>query len=48
MISLTIFTVAEPLPLGALGISERVAVQVFNLVGHPVGGLAMMGFRVPM
>ena len=48
MVPLTLFTMAVPLPFGALGISELVAVQIFNLVGHPGGDLAMMGFRVLM
>jgi uncharacterized protein (TIRG00374 family) len=48
MAPLTLFTMAVPLPFGALGISELVAVQFFNLVGHPGGDLAMMGFRVLM
>ena len=37
-----------PLPFGALGLSEGVGQQLFNLVGHPSGALAMMGFRVLM
>jgi uncharacterized protein (TIRG00374 family) len=48
MVPLTLFTMAVPLPFGALGISEMVAVEIFNLVGHPGGDLAMMGFRVVM
>ncbi len=48
MVPLTLFTTAVPLPFGALGISELVADQLFNLVGHPGGDLAMMGFRVLM
>jgi uncharacterized protein (TIRG00374 family) len=48
MVPLTLFTTAVPVPFGALGISELVAVQIFNLVGHPGGDLAMMGFRVLM
>jgi uncharacterized protein (TIRG00374 family) len=45
---LTLFTMAVPLPFGALGLSEEVGQQLFNLVGHPSGALAMMGFRVLM
>jgi uncharacterized membrane protein YbhN (UPF0104 family) len=45
---LTLFTMAVPLPFGALGLSESVGDQLFGLVGHPSGGLAMMGFRVLM
>lgn len=45
---LTLFTMAVPLPFGALGLSEGVADQLFNLASHPGGSLAMMGFRVVM
>ena len=45
---LTLFTMAVPLPFGALGLSEEVGQQLFKLVGHPSGALAMMGFRVLM
>ncbi|WP_165063832.1 lysylphosphatidylglycerol synthase transmembrane domain-containing protein [Paludisphaera rhizosphaerae] len=45
---LTLFTMAVPLPFGALGFTEGAADQLFNLVGHPSGALAMMGFRILM
>ena len=48
MVPLTLFTMAVPLPFGALGLSEGVGDQLFKLVNHPSGGLAMMGFRVLM
>jgi glycosyltransferase 2 family protein len=48
LVPLTLFTMAVPLPFGALGLSEGVGQQLFNLVGHPSGALAMMGFRVLM
>lgn len=48
MVPLTLFTTAVPLPFGALGLSEGVGDQLFKLVGHPSGALAMMGFRVLM
>ena len=48
MVPLTLFTMAVPLPFGALGLSEGVGDQLFKLVGHPSGALAMMGFRVLM
>ncbi len=48
MVPLTLFTMAVPLPFGALGISELVGGQLLKLVGHPGGDLAMMGFRVLM
>jgi uncharacterized protein (TIRG00374 family) len=46
MAPLTLFTMAVPMPFGALGVSEEVADHLFSLVGHPSGGLAMMAFRV--
>lgn len=45
---LTLFTMAVPLPFGALGLSEGVADQLLGLVGHPSGALAMMSFRILM
>jgi uncharacterized membrane protein YbhN (UPF0104 family) len=48
IVPLTLFSMAVPLPLGALGFSEGVAGQLGKLVGHPNGSLAMLGFRVVM
>ncbi|GAC1467658.1 MAG: hypothetical protein NVSMB9_09500 [Isosphaeraceae bacterium] len=48
MVPLTLFTTAVPLPFGALGLSEQVSDQLFRLVHHPEGALAMLGFRVLM
>ncbi len=48
MAPLTLFTMAVPLPFGALGLTEEVGDQLFSLVGHPSGSLAMLGFRVVM
>jgi glycosyltransferase 2 family protein len=48
MAPLTLFTMAVPLPFGALGLSENVSDQLFKLVSHPSGFLAMLGFRVVM
>jgi glycosyltransferase 2 family protein len=48
MVPLTLFTMAVPLPFGALGLSENVADQLGKLVNHPSGSLAMIGFRVLM
>jgi glycosyltransferase 2 family protein len=48
MVPLTLFSMAVPLPFGALGLSEKVSGQLFQLVNHPSGELAMMGFRVLM
>jgi uncharacterized protein (TIRG00374 family) len=48
LVPLTLFTMAVPLPFGALGLSEGVADQLFRLVNHPSGFLAMMAFRVVM
>ena len=45
---LTLFSMAVPIPFGALGFTEEVGQQLFKLVGHPSGALAMMGFRVLM
>jgi hypothetical protein len=36
------------LPFGALGFSEEISDQLFQLVGHPSGAVAMMGYRVLM
>jgi hypothetical protein len=48
MAPLTLFTMAVPMPFGALGVTEEVGDQLFSMVGHPSGGLAMIGFRVVM
>lgn len=48
MTPLVLFTTAIPIPFGALGVSEQVSDQLFGLVGHPGGAVAMMGFRVLM
>jgi glycosyltransferase 2 family protein len=48
MVPLTLFTMAVPLPFGALGLTEEVSEQLLNRVGHPSGALTMMGFRVLM
>jgi uncharacterized protein (TIRG00374 family) len=46
LVPLILFSTSVPLPLGALGFSEQVGAQLFRLVAHPSGALAMMGFRV--
>jgi glycosyltransferase 2 family protein len=48
MVPLTLVSMAVPIPFGALGVSEEVGKQLFELVGHPGGALAMMGFRILM
>jgi uncharacterized membrane protein YbhN (UPF0104 family) len=48
IVPLTLFTTAVPLPFGALGLSEQVSAQLFELVRHPGGALAMIGFRMLM
>jgi uncharacterized protein (TIRG00374 family) len=48
MVPLILFTMAVPVPFGALGVSEGVSGQLFKLVNHPNGALAMLGFRVLM
>ena len=45
MVPLTLLTMAIPLPLGALGLTEGVGDELFKLVGHPSGALAMIGLR---
>lgn len=46
IVPLVLFTTAVPLPFGALGLTEQVSGQLFKLVEHPGGAVAMMGFRV--
>jgi hypothetical protein len=48
IVPLILFSTAVPLPFGALGVSEEVGKQLFRLVSHPSGSLAMMAFRVLM
>ena len=48
IVPVVLFTTAAPLPFGALGVSEVASKQLFNLVHHPKGDLAMMGYRVLM
>ncbi len=45
---LVLFTMAVPLPFGALGLTEGVGKELLGLVDHPNGALAMMGFRLIM
>jgi glycosyltransferase 2 family protein len=45
---MSLFTTAVPLPFGALGLSEGISGQLFAMVDHPGGSIAMMGFRVLM
>lgn len=48
LVPLALFTTAVPLPFGALGVSEQASRQLFEMVRHPKGAVAMMGFRVLM
>jgi len=48
IVPLTLFTTAVPIPGGALGFTENISDQLFKLVNHPGGAVAMMGFRVLM
>ncbi len=48
MVPLSLFTMAVPIPFGALGFAEGVSDRLLALVGHPSGSLAMIGFRVVM
>lgn len=45
---LCLFTTAIPVPFGALGVSETISGELFKLVDHPGGAVAMMAFRVVM
>jgi uncharacterized membrane protein YbhN (UPF0104 family) len=46
MVPLVSLTMLVPLPFGALGLGEQVSDELFRMIGHPMGGLAMMGFRL--
>jgi uncharacterized membrane protein YbhN (UPF0104 family) len=48
IVPLVLFTTAVPLPFGALGLTEQVSGQLFHLVNHPGGAVAMMGYRILM
>ncbi len=48
MVPLALFTTAVPLPFGALGLSEQISGQLFQMVQHVDGAVAMMAFRVLM
>ena len=45
---LIFFTMAVPLPFGAIGLGEEVSEQLFMLVAHPGGALVLIGFHVLM
>ena len=48
MVPLALFTTAVPLPFGALGLSEGISGQLFELVDQHEGAIAMMAFRILM
>jgi uncharacterized membrane protein YbhN (UPF0104 family) len=48
MVPLALFTTAVPLPFGALGLSEGISGQLFDLVNQHEGAIAMMAFRILM
>ncbi len=48
MVPLALFTTAVPLPFGALGLSEGISGQLFGMVHHKDGAIAMMAFRILM
>src|SRR5262249_33799336 len=48
LVPLTLFTMAVPIPFGALGLTEEIGEQLLKLAGHPSGALAVLGFRVVM
>ena len=43
---LVLFTTAVPLPMGALGLTEKASEAIFKLIEFPGGAVAMMGYRV--
>jgi uncharacterized protein (TIRG00374 family) len=46
MVPLIILSSMLPLPFSALGFSEQVSEELFRMLGHPAGALAMLGFRL--
>jgi uncharacterized membrane protein YbhN (UPF0104 family) len=48
IVPLILFSTAVPLPFGALGLTENISGELFKLVSHPGGVVAMMAFRVVM
>jgi hypothetical protein len=46
MVPLVLFTTAVPLPFGALGLTEQVSDSLFRMIGHPMGALVMLGYRL--
>ncbi|WP_435010452.1 lysylphosphatidylglycerol synthase transmembrane domain-containing protein [Tundrisphaera lichenicola] len=48
LVPLALFTTAIPLPFGALGLSEGISGQLFLMVRHTEGAIAMMAFRILM
>jgi uncharacterized protein (TIRG00374 family) len=48
MVPMALFTTAVPLPFGALGLSEQISGQLFQMVRHEEGAIAMMAFRIVM
>jgi uncharacterized membrane protein YbhN (UPF0104 family) len=48
MVPMALFTTAVPLPFGALGLSEQISGQLFQMVHHSDGAIAMMAFRILM
>jgi hypothetical protein len=46
MVPLVLFTTVVPLPFGALGLSEQVSESLFRMIGHPMGALVMLAFRL--
>ena len=46
VVPLIIFSTAMPLPFSALGFSEEISENLFHMIGHSMGRLAMLGFRL--
>jgi uncharacterized membrane protein YbhN (UPF0104 family) len=48
MVPLVLFTTAVPIPFGGIGFVEQVSGQLFTMVHHKDGAIAMMAFRILM
>jgi uncharacterized protein (TIRG00374 family) len=46
IVPIIMFSTAVPLPFGALGLGEQVSDDLFRLLGHSLGVVAMLGFRL--
>ncbi len=46
IVPLVLFSTAIPLPFGALGLTEKISEELFQMVAYQGGAVAMMGFRL--